>query len=75
VKKLSESEHQLQQALKCADRIVETIVPRIQDLLDHPVLSSASGFSGLQKDKDRMDYLFDVMQACENEFRTCKKSN
>lgn len=48
------------------NRIVEVIVPRMQDLLDQPIH---------EQNKEKTDYVFEVLQSCEIDFRTCKKSN
>jgi len=45
-------------------------VPRIRDLLDQQI-----NHSGALNDKERMEYAYEVLAACENEFRTSKKSN
>lgn len=47
-----------------AERVIDQIVPRLLDLIDQPL-----------GEKEKFDFAFEVLQTCENDFRTCKKSN
>ncbi len=55
---------QSKQLVKFAGGVVDVIVPRLKDLLEHSIPA-----------KDRIEYAYEVLQSAETEFRLAKKSN